>query len=141
MATEPKTVAAKKIANLREHILNKSDLEEELVHVPGWDCDLLVRALTGAQRAKFQKQLVARTPGATPSGEVLSINWERMWADLVIVSAHDPEDGSLIFAPTDRDALLAKAALNLEAVASVARRLSGLDDNALANAKSESEDD
>lgn len=137
MAAELK---AKKIANLREHILQVSDLEEELVHVPGWDCDLLVRALTGAQRAKFQKQLVAQTPGAA-QGQTLSINWERMWADLVIVTARDPEDGALIFAPTDRDALLAKAALNLEAVASVARRLSGLDDNALANAKSDDQGD
>ena len=138
MATEPK--AKTRIANLREHILNQPDLEEELVHVPGWDCDILVRALTGAQRAKFQRQLVAQTPGATSSGQVLSINWERMWADLVIISAHDPEDGALVFAPTDRDALLAKAALNLEAVASVARRLSGLDENAQVSSKSPDED-
>ena len=138
MAAEPK--AKTRIANLREHILNQPDLEEELVHVPGWDCDILVRALTGAQRAKFQRQLVAQTPGATSSGHVLSINWERMWADLVIISAHDPEDGALVFAPTDRDALLAKAALNLEAVASVARRLSGLDENAQVSSKSPDED-
>ena len=138
MAAEPK--AKTRIANLREHILNQPDLEEELVHVPGWDCDILVRALTGAQRAKFQRQLVAQTPGATSSGQVLSINWERMWADLVIISAHDPEDGALVFAPTDRDALLAKAALNLEAVASVARRLSGLDENAQVSSKSPDED-
>lgn len=138
MATQA-TAASKKIANLREHILSRSDLEEELVHVDGWDCDILVRALTGAERAKFMRQIMAQTPGAMPGSGV--IQWDRFWADAVILSARDPEDGSLLFSPTDRDALLAKNSKNLEVVASVARRLSGLNENALANAKSADSDD
>lgn len=132
------TAAAKKISNLREHILSAPDLEEELVHVPGWDCDILVRALTGAERAKFMRQIMAQTPGTMPGQGV--IQWDRFWADAVILSARDPEDGSLLFASTDRDALLAKNSKNLEVVASVARRLSGLNENALANAKSTPEE-
>ena len=138
MATQT-TAAKNKVVNLREHILNVPDLDCEDVEVPGWGVTLRVMALTGAERARFQKQILAQTPGAQP-GQTLAINWERMWADLVIISAHDPEDGALVFAPTDRDALLAKAALNLEAVASVARRLSGLDENAQVSSKSPDED-
>ncbi len=137
--TEPKAAMKNRVVNLREHILNRSDLEEETVYVPGWECDILVRALTGAERAKFQKQVVAQAPGTAP-GQQVSINWDRMWADLLILSARDPEDGALIFAPTDRDALLTKNGKNLEVVAQAARRLSGLEDKALASAKSDAEE-
>lgn len=142
MAT--KTAAAAptraKLRNLREHILNKVDREEELVHVPGWDepdaeCWILVRSLTGAERAKFQRQATVQ------EGGVQKINWDRFWPDLVILASYDPEDGQPIFEKSDRDALLLKNSKNLETVAAVARRLSGLDENALANAKSETEDD
>ena len=138
MATQT-TAAKNKVVNLREHILNVPDLDCEDVEVPGWGVTLRVMALTGAERARFQKQILAQTPGAQP-GQTLAINWERMWADLVILSARDPEDGTLIFDVTDRDKLLTKAANNLEVVAAVARRLSGLDDNAQANSKSTAED-
>lgn len=129
-----------RIANLREHILGVQDLEYEDVYVPGWDCTIRVRALTGTERAKFQQQIMAQTPGAV-AGQQVAIRWDRFWADLVILAAHDPTDNALVFAATDRDALLKKAAKNLEAVASVARRLSGLDENAMSNSKSEDAED
>jgi hypothetical protein len=127
-----------KIANLREHILTRSDLDEERVYVPGWDCTVLVRALTGTERAKFLKQSTSAQPGQPQN---VSINWDRYWADLVIMSTRDPEDGTLIFAPTDRDALLGKSGKNLEVVAKKARTLSGLEDDALPKSEEQSEDD
>ena len=127
--------AVKKIADLRAHILNASDLEHEDVYVPGWDCTIRVQALTAKERAQFLKQVTAQQPGQMgPQG--VTINWDRYFADLVILSARDPEDGALLFSATDRDALLGKAGKNLEVVAAVARRLSGLEDDATATAKS-----
>lgn len=136
MATEPTAKQAKHdIADLRAHILNAPDLEEETVYVPGWDCDILVRALTGAERAKFTKQATSvPQPGQAPS-----INWDRWWSTLVLMSARHPKTKDLIFEPADRDALLAKNGKNLEVVANVARRLSGLEDDS--PSKSESADD
>ena len=132
--------AKNKIANLREHILNVPDLEEEQVEVPGWGVTILVRALTGAERARFIKQVQAKTePGQ--SARDVRIDWGRWWADIVILSARDPEDGALIFEPTDRDALLTKSGKNLEVVADVARRLSGFEDDATATTKSGAEDE
>jgi hypothetical protein len=132
--------AAGKITNLREHILNRSDIEEETVDVPGWGCTVLVRGLTGKERAKFQKQVTANTPGAQAGGAA-AINWDKFWTDLVILTVRDPQDGALLFEPTDRDQLATKAAKNLEAVAKVARRLSGLDDEALPKSEDADTDD
>ena len=137
--------AQSRIANLREHILQQaSKLPVVPVHVKDWDdgdteCWVDVWALTGKQRATFQQQILAQTPGAQP-GQQVRINWDRFWADIVIMATHDPEDGALVFAPTDRDRLLEVAAKPLEVVASVARRLSGLDDNAMNESKSPDED-
>lgn len=128
-----------KIANLREHILTRNDLDEEPVYVPGWDCTVLVRALTGAERAKYQQQITTSTPGAQ-QGQQAQIRYDRFWADLVIMSTRNPEDGTLLFSPTDRNALLEKAAKNLEQVAAVARRLSGLNEDALPKSQSNTEE-
>jgi hypothetical protein len=145
--TEPEAVEPEaparingKIKNLREHILTVKDLKEQMVPVPDWGVTLLVRGLTGDERADFQQQITVQTPGAQ-AGQPVQINWKKFWADLVILTARDPEDGSLIFTKTDRAALLAKAASALEQVASVARKLSGLDDNGQAAAKSETDED
>ena len=131
------TATTKKISNLRDHILSAPDLEEETVYVPGWDCNILVRALTGAERAKFLEQVTAPKPGQPM--QQARIDWGKYWADLLILSARDPEDKALIFAPTDRDSLLGKNSKNLEVVAEVARRLSGLEDDATAKSKSADE--
>ena len=135
-----------RIANLRDHILSQSaKLPHQMVHVLDWDegdteCWVEVWALTGKQRAVFQQQILAQTPGAQP-GQQVRINWDRFWADIVILATHDPEDGALVFAPTDRDRLLEVAAKPLEVVASVARKLSGLDETAMNESKSPDEAD
>lgn len=134
----PPQKKAKPKIDLRAQILSAPDIEEELVPVPGWGegVEVLVRGLSGTERAKFQKQITAQTPGAQQGA--LAINWERFWVDLIILTARDPEDGSLLFKLTDRAALAEKSAKNLELVAKKARELSGLDDDALS--KSEDED-
>jgi hypothetical protein len=121
-------------SKLREQVLNAKDLAEERVTVPEWDdAEFLIRGLTGAERAKLLKS-------ATNGGRSESVDFERYFADIVIMSARDPETGELVFEPTDRDMLNGKNAAAVERLAKVARRLSGLEDNALAQAKSASEE-
>src|SRR5579885_982757 len=56
MAAEPKSKAPAEMDDLRSFILNLDDSESELVTVPGWQgVQLLVKALTAAQRADFLK--------------------------------------------------------------------------------------
>lgn len=119
-----------KIADLRAHILNAPDLEHEDVYVPGWGCTVRVQALTAKERAQFLKQVTAQQPGQQMGPQGVSIHWDRYLVDLVILSARDPEDGVLIFEPTDRDSLLQKSGKSVETLAAVARRLSGLEDDA-----------
>lgn len=134
--------ARSRIADLRAHILAKTNsLPEELVHVADWDrdgveCWILVRSMTAKERAQFQTQILAATPGRPQiAGQPVSINWEKFFADIVIMTARDPEDSALLFSPTDRDGLLAIAAKPIEQLASVARRLSGLEESAQTQAQ------
>ena len=131
-----------KIANLREHIMASSHLPEERVHVAEWDkvemeCWILVRSLTAKERAQFMRRLLAQQPGqpAQTPGQPVSINWERYAVDIVLMTARDPDDGALLFRPTDRDALLEMPAKPIETLASAARRLSGMEDGAQSDAR------
>jgi hypothetical protein len=134
-APQPAPRKNKGVRSLREHILTAEDGEREDVFVDGWGVWIQVRSLNGAERARFQKQITQQQNGVT------TINWDRFWPDLVILASYDPDDGVRVFEPADRDGLLLKNSKNLEKVAAVARRLSGLDENALANSKSEDSED
>lgn len=143
MATQTATAKTKKgITNLRDHILTATRLPEELVHVAEWDkpdeeCWILVRSLTARERADFLRRILVQQPGqrAQPTGGAPAINWEKYFVDVVLMTARDPEDGELLFEPTHRDALLALPARPVEQLASVARRISGLEDAASSDAQ------
>jgi hypothetical protein len=130
-----------KMSSLRERALNAAaSLPEELVHVPEWDDGdtqfiALVRSLTAKERAQFIRQVTAAQPGQRQQPGAVSLNWESLAADIVIMTARDPENGELLFTAPDRDALLSVAATPLERLASVARRLSGLEESSQAQAE------
>lgn len=145
MATQTTATAkSARISNLRDHILAAAPkLPEELVHVADWDdadgteCIILVRSLTARERADFLRRILVQQPGqrAQPTGGAPAINWEKYFVDVVLMTARDPDDGELLFEPTHRDALLALPARPVEQLASVARRLSGLEDAASSDAQ------
>ena len=146
MATQTTATAknSARISNLRDHILAAAPkLPEELVHVADWDdadgteCIILVRSLTARERADFLRRILVQQPGqrAQPTGGAPAINWENYVADIVLMTARDPDDGALLFEPTHRDSLLAMAAAPIEQLASVARRLSGLEESSQAQAR------
>ena len=55
-----------------------------------------------------------------------TIDLEKMYPEMVILCAHDPETGERIFTEADRDALLGKSAAALELVALTAMKVSGM---------------
>lgn len=134
------TATKRRIGNLRDHILTAAKLPEELVHVSEWDegdteCVVLVRSMTARERADFMRRILAPTMGQRGpqlAGAPTAINWENYFVDIVQMTARDPEDGALLFEPTHRDSLLAMAAAPIERLASVARRLSGLEESSAA---------
>ena len=44
--------------SLRDKILNAKDIKEEKVFVKEWDAEILVKGMTGKERAKFMKMSV-----------------------------------------------------------------------------------
>jgi len=111
---------------LRDKILAAKDIQDEVVDVPEWGVKLLVRGLTGRQRARLLQNAVDANG---------NVDLERIYPELVIYSVYDPETGEQVFKPADRDALADKSGAALERIAQVAMRLSGLSANAVKEAK------
>lgn len=104
-------------SELRTTILDADDIESEVVTIDQWGADLLVKGMSGGDRAKFLKR-------SSRGGEM---DLERFYPELVIATCFDPENpDEKVFDPADRDALSAKAGAALEQVAVVALRLSGM---------------
>lgn len=106
------------MANLREKILTAQDIKKELVTVEEWGVQVEVRGLKGSERARLMQDSVDAKTG--------SVDFVKLYPDLVIASTYDPETGEKVFEPTDRDALNEKSGAALEKIAQVAMRLSGL---------------
>jgi hypothetical protein len=109
--------------SLRDTILAADDIPVERVEIPEWGVTVEVRGMTGADRGQLLEEALDQD-----SGEV---DLQRIYPDAVILSAHDPEDGTRIFDTSDRDALLSKAGKAIDRIATVAMRLSGFDDEAV----------
>lgn len=108
--------------SLRDLILQKDDIETEIVPVPQWGVELEVRGLSGRARAAFMREFIQK------DGE---LDYDRLYPALVINTVHDPATGERVFTDADYEAINAKSGAALETVAKVATRLSGLDEGAV----------
>lgn len=112
--------------NLREKIKNANDIQEEIVDVPEWDVKILVRSLTGKERAELLN--VCMTPGG-------QVDFKKLYPMLLIATCYDPETKEKIFEPADKDWLNMKSGAVIEKIASVATKLSGLGTDELVKAR------
>ncbi len=106
--------------SLRDKILAIKDIQEEEVSIPEWGCKVLVRGLTGRQRAIFLQN------GIDAKGK---LDMQKVYPELVILSAYDPESKEPVFGAGDADAVIEKSGAALERIAQVAMKLSGLGPN------------
>lgn len=104
----------------REAILQAKDLPYEDVAVPEWGGVVRVRALTGAERDRFEASIVEQRGKGAPR-----LNTTNIRAKLVALTVVD-ENGNRIFTDDDVEALGRKSAAALNRVFEVAQRLSGL---------------
>ncbi len=100
----------------KEQILEVDDLVTEVVAVPEWGGDVLVRTLPGYDRDRFEQQVVG-----LGSGEIV----ENLRARLVAKCLVDDE-GNLLFEESDVVLLGKKSSKALDAVFAVCQRLCGL---------------
>lgn len=106
----------------REQILGATDIITELVPVPEWGGEVLVRGLSGAERDRFEASIV------DVRGKRRSVNLLNVRARLVALAIVD-ESGQRVFRAGDVEALGAKSAAALSRVFDAAQRLSGLSDD------------
>jgi hypothetical protein len=115
--------------SLSEEILNMNDETTELVKVPEWgNKEILCKNLSGADRAVLSSMLEV-------DAQTNKVKTTSTSADIVILGAYDPENGSRIFAKSQKALLLGKNSAPLERLAAVIQRLSGLTQEGLDNAE------
>lgn len=102
---------------LAERILALDDIPSEVIHIKEWGCDVLVKGGTAADRYKLDKYYEKRAKNKENMGTI--------YADLAVQAARDPETGSLIFRPEQRDALLEKSGRACSRIAKTFMRLTG----------------
>ena len=111
--------------SLRETILNADDLDSKMVELPQWGVTVEVRSLDGRSRARLLSS-AAKEDG--------TVDLERLYPEMVILCAYDPETGERVFTEDDRDGLLSKSASQLELVALAAMQVSGMTGDSQAEA-------
>ncbi len=120
------------MALTKDAILDADDKEVEEVRVPEWATDgddtVYVRSLTGQTRDEFVQACLDRSRSDDPR----DVNVQGMEGLLLTKTmCADPEGEELLFDKDDVEALRQKSGKALERVAKVARRLSGLTEDAI----------
>jgi hypothetical protein len=109
---------------MRDKILACDDIQRELLEVPEWAVVIEVRGMSGGDRAVMMDHMQA---GGVKASTV--------YVDAVIKSSFDPDSGERLFQDSDRDALLGKSSAALDRIATLAMRLSGMEQEAVDEAK------
>jgi hypothetical protein len=101
-------------------------VKEEKVTMDEWGFDVIIKGLTGGQRAKFL-QLTAGQQGVT------AVPMDKVYTELVIMCTYDPDTGMPMFKTSDKDAILAQPGHILDKIVMKAMELSGLTNESVAN--------
>jgi len=104
--------------NLRDKILATEDIESETINVPSWGVDLLIKGMSAGERVLLmQNAYDAKTE---------QVNMSKVYPDVVVSCAHDPETGEPVFTKNDKEAILGKSSAAIEIIANAGLRLSGI---------------
>lgn len=104
----------------RDQVMAAEDLQTELVPVPEWGGEVIVKALTGRERDAFEASIAGDR-----TGKRARLNLENVRARFVAACVVD-ERGQALFYPSDVELLGEKSAAALQRVFEVGQRLSGL---------------
>jgi hypothetical protein len=103
----------------KQQIVSVVDIESEIVHVPEWGGDVMVKAMNGAERDAFES---AQVQVKDKKVEFNGVNIRARMAAACIVD----EQGQRLFSDKEVDLLGRKSAAALDRVYAVALRLSGM---------------
>lgn len=105
----------------RDQILRARDFETKTIDVPEWGGEVLVRSLSGRSRDQLEAKYMA--------GELVGLK------AFVVASCVCDEDGVLVFAAEDIEALHGRSASAIERVFEAAFSVSGLSPGAVQDAE------
>lgn len=114
---------------MRAAIFEHKDLEEVLVPVPAWRTKILVRALSGAQRAQWIAAKTVR-PGESSADQMARSSFE-----IVQMSCLHPRTHKPIFHVNDQTDALKKNGAVIDMLAAIALKLSKLDAESMVAAR------
>ena len=106
------------MASLRDKILAAQDIPSEVVNIPEWGVDVLVRGMSAGDRITLMQNAFDQT--------TQQVNMTIVYPDVVVACAFDPESTEPIFTEADKAAILAKSSAAVERLANVGLRLSGI---------------
>jgi len=112
--------------NLKSRILAAEDRPFEDLDVPEWGVKVRLRGMSGTDRDAWEAKAVALKRG----GQDVELSLADWRSRLVTKCLFDPETDERIFTDGEVSKLGAKAATVIERLFGLARRLSGLDDDA-----------
>ena len=115
-----------------EQIVKADDRKHEDVHVPEWDGTVRVRGLSGEDRDAYEAEFV------DAKGKPATQRLRNIRAKLLVKCLVD-EDGNRLFADNQAKALGAKNGAVVDRLFDVARRLSGIGQDAVAEGKDDSD--
>jgi hypothetical protein len=114
-------------SELKAQIFAADDSNAEVIDVPEWgSAKIMVKGMTGKDRARFFRE---------SQGKDGRPDFEKFYAELLIATVCDPEDGTRLFEVADKDALLKKSGAVLNRISQVAMRLSGMTQEAMEEAE------
>lgn len=105
-------------ASLRDKILAAQDIPAEVVTIPEWGVDVLVRGMSAGDRITLMQNAFDQT--------TQQVNMSIVYPDVVVACAFDPASDEAIFSNDDKAAILAKSSAAVERLANVGLRLSGI---------------
>ena len=106
------------MASLRDKILAAQDIPSEVVTIPEWGVDVLVRGMSAGDRITLMQNAFDQT--------TQQVNMSIVYPDVVVACAFDPDSTEPIFTEADKAAILAKSSAAVERLANVGLRLSGI---------------
>ncbi len=106
------------MASLRDKILAAQDIPSEVVTIPEWGVDVLVRGMSAGDRITLMQNAFDQT--------TQQVNMSIVYPDVVVACTYDPSSDEAIFTDEDKAAILAKSSAAVERLANVGLRLSGL---------------
>lgn len=109
----------------RDQILAAKDIDTTEVQVPEWGGSVLVKALTGAERDRYEQSVVEQ------NGKKTKVNMVNARAKLVALAVVD-DKGQPLFTAADIPALAQKSAAALDRIYAVASEKAGITDKDMA---------